>query len=90
MRIARKRKPGKQQYYHYEPPTGGNEREAPTVRRRAAPEQLVAPVEHTCNNHHCYHTIPGSYGGSRSDTYDDTRCCNCGQSEPNPYDNERR
>ena len=40
--------------------------------------------------HHCYHTIPGSYGGSRSDTYDERRCCKCGCSEPNPYENERR
>lgn len=44
----------------------------------------------TCNGHHCYHTIPGSYGGNRSDTYDESRCCRCGAAEPNPYENERR
>lgn len=42
------------------------------------------------HGHHCYHTIPGQYGGSRSDTYDRTECCNCNKSEPNPYENERR
>lgn len=48
-----------------------------------------SPSSHTCT-HHCYHTSPGSYGGSRSDTYDSTTCCHCGISAPNPYDNERR
>lgn len=43
------------------------------------------------SGHHCYHTVPGQYGTSgRDDTYDDSRCCKCGRSAPNPYENDRR
>ena len=52
--------------------------------------QRSSQQHNCCNGHHCYHTYPGSYGGSRSDTYDRTECCKCGQAEPNPYENERR
>jgi hypothetical protein len=54
------------------------------------PREFVTQTSgHSCS-HHCFHTYPGQYGGSRSDTYDPTLCCHCGASAPNPYDNERR
>jgi hypothetical protein len=52
--------------------------------------QAIQSHGHSCNGHHCYHTYPGQYGGSRSDTYDPTLCCHCGASAPNPWENERR
>jgi hypothetical protein len=43
-----------------------------------------------CNGHHHYHQRPYDNSLGRSDTYAASTCCGCGQSEPNPYENERR